>query len=216
MTAAIDQYRAQVREVCRQQRAAFADLRRALLECNAWAADFDPARDADRLARAVIDANRALARPEVLLRQQERLAGQDECPRCHGAGRITEVEDDVRRRVRCPGCGGSGRLDAPGPSGPAPAGPRGHWQRLILTRQLARGGASWAVPLRWLWEGRSPSAAQRAALCRALAALECRGLLRRLGPPAPHRGARIPRATQARLTAAGAVWAEALTNQPNR
>ncbi len=213
MPSETDPYQARVGEARFRLRGAFEDLRGALHRFGLLADGLPQGPDGAALAQALADANRALALAQAQLREQERLADQGACPRCQGKGSVA-ARGAGARRARCPACDGNGRVAVPRPPDPAPAGPRGRWQRLILTRLLALGGASWAVPLRRLWGRQAPSGAERAAFCRALAALERRGLLwRSQRRPA---GRRVRRATRARLTAAGAEWAETLTNTPER
>ncbi len=215
MSAQVRLHQARIRAACGQLRAAFEGLRGALHHVNLLAGGIPVGRLSEALSQAVANANRALARAELLLRQQERLARQEVCPRCQGEGHVTE-RGPVLSRVRCPSCGGSGWATVPRPRRRARPAPRGRWQHFLLTRLLDLGGASWPVPLRRLWGARSPGRAERAAVSRALAALERRGLLRRSHGRDRSPRARVRRATRARLTARGAKWAQALTNAANR
>jgi hypothetical protein len=93
----------------------------------------------------------------------------------------------------------------------APDLPRGHRQRLILTRLLALGGACWPVPLKRLWAGQSRSRADHAALSRIVRTLEQRSLVRRARKPKimPYR--RVGRASYLVLTQDGIAMAQRLT-----
>lgn len=214
MTAEPDLYQVRLGETCLHLRVALDDLRGALRRFNARAEGKVLGPDGG-LSQALADANRALARAEALLHEQERLARQDVCPRCQGEGRVAE-RGVLLRRVRCPGCGGTGRVTAPRPRGRAPAGARGRWQRLILTRLLALGGASWPVPLRRLWGEHAPQPRRPGRPLPRPGGLGAPRPAAPLPPPGPHPRSPVPRATRARLTARGAECAEALTNAPKR
>lgn len=164
------------------------------------------------------DVNRTHARVEQLAKEAHLIetAHWSTCPRCHGDGLITQ-RGVLLQRALCPDCQGTGCcLTARAPKSP-PALPRGRWQRHILTRLLALGGACWAVSLKRLWGNHHPSKAERAAFSCALRALEQGDLLRRTNDQAlTERSAAVRRAAQVQLSPTGAAVAQMLTSRSKR
>ena len=167
------------------------------------------------LHSAIAEVNRALAQVEVLATTPERPQRRAKCSRCHGEGKITR-RDVLLERVDCPDCRGRGKLAPPARPSRAPALPRGRRQRFLLTRLLALGGASWPVPLKELWGEHNPSAADRAALSRALRELEDRDLLYRTHAQELLPSFSVRRCSQVLLTPAGAELAQTLTLSSKR
>jgi hypothetical protein len=167
------------------------------------------------LHSALAEVNRALAQIEVLATRPERPEHRTQCSRCQGEGKITQ-RGVLLQRVDCPDCRGRGKLAPPARPSTAPALPRGHRQRFLLTRLLALGGASWPVPLKRLWGEHNPTAADRAALSRALRDLEDRGLLCRTHAQVRDPSFAVWRCSQVLLTPAGAAMAQTLTLSSKR
>lgn len=188
---------------------ALYDLRVALRRINQHARAEPSQPPDDTLREALEDANRALARAEARVPQQVSQKMSAVCPHCHGDGQITH-RGVLLERLCCPRCGGSGRVTT---LAKPPVPPRGRLQRLVLTRLLALGGASWPVPLKRLWAGQRLTAADRAGRSRAVRDLEDRGLLRRLHERDLNAALPVPRASQLRLTPEGIAMALLLTIQ---
>jgi hypothetical protein len=162
----------------------------------------------DTLLRDLADANRALAEAESHVPMMDRSQSSIDCLRCQGEGQITQ-RGIVLQRIACPDCRGQGRVVRSAPA--APQLPRGCLQRLVLTRLLALGGASWPVSLKRLWAGHSRSRADHAARSRTVRILEERGLVQRADEPTIFPASRVGRASYLVLTGCGVALAQRLT-----
>lgn len=166
----------------------------------------------ETLLETLADANRTLAHAEQQAEERHLMltARWPACSRCHGDGQITQ-RGVLLQRIPCPNCEGTGScLSADAPPSP-PALPRGRWQRHILTRLLALGGACWAISLKRLWGNHRPSSSERAAFSRALRILEQRDLLRRTNDQALTPRSAVRRAAHIQLSPTGTALAHTLT-----
>ncbi len=194
---------------------ALYDLREAVRRLNDRVQDRYSHPPDGVLDSAVAQANRALARIEVLATRPERPERRAQCTRCQGEGQVTR-RGVLLERVDCLDCRGTGRVAAPARPRRAPALPRGRRQRFLLTRLLTLGGVSWPVPLKRLWGEHSPTAVDRAALSRALRDLEDRGLLCRTHAQEQDPSFAVCRCSQVLLTPIGAEMAQTLTLSSKR